>query len=152
MNIHLVLFAKNEEDYIEDFMIYYYNLGIDYIAIYDNNDDSNKLPKFISNSTKLQKYKDNYLIKHIKTYRGNQIRAYKDYIFNYNKNFNHLLIVDTDEFLDLNNYCNNIRELIEKNKNYQYISFRRINYDDNDIIERDMSTSVLENSLERLII
>ena len=32
--VHLCCIAKNEELYIEDWMLHYYSLGIDYIYIY----------------------------------------------------------------------------------------------------------------------
>lgn len=41
LKIHLVAIAKNEELYIEDWMIHYFKLGFDKICIYDNNDYSN---------------------------------------------------------------------------------------------------------------
>ena len=45
MRIHLVAIAKNEETYIEDWMIYYFELGFDKIIIYDNNDYISKIFK-----------------------------------------------------------------------------------------------------------
>ena len=41
MKVHLIAIAKNEELYIEDWMLHYFNLGFDKICIYDYT-DSNK--------------------------------------------------------------------------------------------------------------
>ena len=39
----MVAIAKNEELYIENWLLWYFKLGYDEITIYDNNDDKNWL-------------------------------------------------------------------------------------------------------------
>ena len=53
--VHLVAIAKNEDLYIEDWMIHYFNLGIDKICIYDNMSEK-PLSELINNSIKLKQY------------------------------------------------------------------------------------------------
>lgn len=173
MKIHLVAIAKSEEAYIEDWMLYYYNLGIDYICIYDNNDyslsdyssrfitlstlkdkisstnkefydyslfkDCKDLKDFLTKSNRLKSYQDKYEV--IK-WNKNQAQAYKHYLNTHKDTFDWLLICDIDEFIDLNFY-KDFKDLIHKNNNLKYISFKWINYDDNDLIERDMSKPML---------
>ena len=118
--VALFLFAKNEELYIEDFMIYYYKLGIDYIYILDNNDINKKpsLSEFLSNSNKLKDYKDKYLIEH----SNEQLKAYQNCYKNHKDEFDWFLVVDTDEFLDLNGCYANIKDLINEHKDEAMIS------------------------------
>ena len=57
LRVHLVAIAKNEDLYIEDWMIHYFNLGIDKICIYDNM-SKNPISELINNSIKLKQYFD----------------------------------------------------------------------------------------------
>ena len=142
MRVVLFVFAKNEELYIEDFMIYYYNLGIDYIYILDNNDNDKEpsLRDFLNNSQKIKDYRHKYLIEHEEYQRKSYQNCYK----NHKDEFDWFLVVDIDEFLDLNGYCNNIKELLLKHKDNEMISFKWVTYGDNELIERDMSKPVYE--------
>ena len=163
LKVHLVAIAKNEELYIEDWMLYYFNLGIDFIYIYDNNDINKKpsLSEFLSNSNKLKDYKDKYLI--IK-WQWSQNDAYKNCWNNFSNDFDWLMINDIDEFIDLNGCSNaffkqlrneeiletdyekytNIKQLLENYKNNKLVSLKWIEYGDNEIIQRDMSESAYE--------
>ena len=161
MIVHLCCIAKNEELYIEDWMIHYFNLGIDFIYIYDNNDDKSTLLKLLSHSNKLKKYKKKFLrIPFI----NKQNDAYRDCYKRFSDNFDWLLICDIDEFIDLNDCSNaffkklrneevlesdyqkyaNIKQLLENYKDSQILSLKCVEYGDNDLIERDMTKSAYE--------
>ena len=131
MNIHLITIAKNEELYIEDWILYHFLKGFDKICIYDNNDNMETLPNLLKNSIKLNSFKDKILIKH---WNGLQTDAYIDYWKS--NDFDWVSILDVDEFIDFNGFCSNIHELVESRKDDELISLKCIEYGDNEIIER----------------
>ena len=157
MKAHIVAIAKNEELYIENWLLHYFQLGFDKICIYDNNDDSNTLSQLINESNKLNDFRENILIN---TWHGSQNEAYKDYWNNHKNEFDWLFICDIDEFIDidsLRHFCdkfknsnkekyenNLIKTALERYNSYKVITLRCVEYGDNDLIERDMSKSVYE--------
>ena len=130
---HLVGVAKNEERYIEDWCLWYFLMGIDRIAIYDNNDDSKKglLENLLRNSSKLKSFKDRI---EVVPWKGWQDGAYEDYWDTHD--FDWLTINDIDEFIDLNGSANNIKELLKRYDSKQILSLKCFEYGDNGIIER----------------
>ena len=130
---HLVAIAKNEERYIEDWCLWYFRMGIDRIAIYDNNDDFKKdvLKNLLRNSSKLKYFRNR--IEVIPWERG-QDEAYGDYWKTHN--FDWFTINDVDEFIDLNGFASNIKELLKRYDSKRVLSLRCFEYGDNGIIER----------------
>ena len=162
LKVHLCCIAKNEELYIENWMLHYYSLGIDFIYIYDNNNIDKKpsLSEFLSNSKKLKKHKNKFKII---TWNGLQNHAYKNCWNRFFNDFDWLLICDIDEFIDIqsvinfnasnileaslentkdNTLKNNIKSLLEHYKDSKLLSLRCIEYGDNELIERNMSKPV----------
>ena len=130
---HLVGVAKNEEKYIEDWCLWYFRMGIDRIAIYDNNDDSKKgvLENLLRNSSKLKSFRDRI---EVIPWKGKQDEAYKNYWKTHD--FDWLTINDIDEFIDLNNSASNIKELLKRYDSKRVLSLKCFEYGDNGIIER----------------
>ena len=130
---HLVGVAKNEEKYIEDWCLWYFRMGIDRIAIYDNNDDSKKgvLENLLRNSLKLKSFRDRI---EVIPWKGCQDGAYYDYWKTHD--FDWLTINDVDEFIDLNNSASNIKELLKRYDSKRILSLKCLEYGDNGIIER----------------
>ena len=130
---HLVGVAKNEEKYIEDWCLWYFRMGIDRIAIYDNNDDSKKgvLENLLRNSLKLKSFRDRI---EVIPWKGKQDEAYKNYWKTHD--FDWLTINDIDEFIDLNGFASNIKELLSRYNHQKLLSLLCLEYGDNDIIER----------------
>ena len=133
LRCHLVAIAKNEERYIEDWCLWYFLIGIDKITIYDNNDDSKKgvLENLLRNSSKLKSFKNRI---EVIPWKGGQNEAYEDYWKTHD--FDWLTINDIDEFIQLNNYASNIKELLSRYNHQQVLSLACLEYGDNDIIER----------------
>lgn len=88
-----VLIAKNEGDYIKEWLEYHQLVGIDHVVIYDNesNDD-------------LKKQIDEYIKEGFVDYqyvsgRGMQIASYNDAVVRYKNVSKYLAFIDADEFL-----------------------------------------------------
>ena len=133
LRCHLVGIAKNEERYIEDWCLWYFLMGIDNIAIYDNNDDSKKgvLENLLKNSSKLKSFRDRI---EVVPWNWKQDAAYKHYWETHD--FDWLTINDIDEFIQLNSSETNIKALLSRYHSKQMLSLKCLEYGDNEIIER----------------
>jgi len=138
--IVLVCIAKNESQYIREFVEHHLNLGFDLICIYDNNDynsdeDYNRLlanyinqNKVIINNIRSQRYNGLQMDCYLKSY--NMLRQHGG--------FSWAFFMDVDEFLILNN-TDNIHTFFE-NPEFRYfdeVHFNWICMSDNDLIEND---------------
>lgn len=102
MKVALVCIAKNEDNYIEEWISYHLKLGFDHIFIYENNWSCNLKNEFI---TKIP-------------FNGStkQLQAYNNFIQKYSDEYQWAAFFDVDEFL-----------ILKKNKNIKdFIS----NYDE----------------------
>ena len=133
LRCHLVGIAKNEERYIEDWCLWYFLMGIDKIAIYDNNDDSKKgvLENLLRNSSKLKSFKNRI---EVIPWKGKQDEAYEDYWKTHD--FDWLTINDIDEFIQLNSSETNIKALLSRYHSKQMLSLKCLEYGDNGLIKR----------------
>ena len=131
MKVALCLIAKNENCYIREWVDHYYNLGIDKIYIYDNNDeDGEKFDDVISD------YINNGFVKVI-NYRDKKfaiMKAYKECYENFNEFYDWIAFFDTDEFLTFaDNSIKNIKTFLsdEKFSDAQGVCINWKLYDDN---------------------
>jgi hypothetical protein len=97
MKIALVCIAKNEDNYIEEWLDYYTKLGVDDIFVYQNdwrtNVERENLHKFVLDGINKQR------------------EAYNSFISDYKNQYDWVLFYDIDEFLVLKKH-NNIKEFI----------------------------------------
>jgi len=111
-NICICSIGKNENLYVREFVDYYFNLGIDKIFIYDNNDINGE--KF--ENVLMDFVKNNFVeIIDVRGLSSIQIPIYNYCYRKYNKFYDWIGFLDFDEFL-----------FIENNKtikNYIYIYF-----------------------------
>lgn len=105
--VALVAIAKDEDNYIEEWIQYYLKLGVDAIYIYQNN--------WRMNSDLIEKYPQVHAIQFDGV--AQQLKAYNHFIHHYSKNFGWGMFFDVDEFLALRKYTN-IKEWLEDYKNY----------------------------------
>lgn len=101
MNTALVCIAKNEDDYIEEWINYHIKLGFDKIFIYANDWD------YSSNNDKVCILNINGEIQ--------QVNAYNSFLNWHNKTneYNWAAFFDIDEFLVLNKH-NNVKDLLKE--------------------------------------
>jgi hypothetical protein len=93
--------AKNEDDYIKEWIEYHIKLGFDRIYLCDNNDDA-RLESFLTDYTR-----ENFLI--IYDYRGArnfQIDCYNEMIRTYKQTYAWCAFIDIDEFITLEKHSN----------------------------------------------
>lgn len=87
--------AKNEDDYIKEWIEHYLSLGFDKIIIADNNDDNTKLPKLL----------ENYISENrVQIFDCHGLKKFQLYIYNMfleERNFKWCAFFDCDEFLEL---------------------------------------------------
>ena len=103
--------GKLENNYINEFVEHYYNYGVDKIFLYDNNDINDE-----HFETKISYYINNKFVQ-VLNYRGQKKKQYKIYQKCYENNsriFDWLIFYDIDEFINLKNYRNIKRFLINK--------------------------------------
>lgn len=115
MKIALVAIAKNEDNYIDEWVDYNYKLGFDDIIIYLNNwryDFKNKKVKTIEFDG-----------------HAKQMSAYNHFIQN-NTEYDWVAFFDVDEFLVLKKY-NNIHDFINYYKNFNGIAVNWYLFGDN---------------------
>ena len=140
MEISLVCIAKNEDNYIDEWIDYHLKLGFDYIFIYQNDwryISEKENPRVIkltcdgnSNNFSLQHTVYNHFVQ-------NSI-GYTDWA----------MFMDVDEFLVLKKH-NSIKEFIEQYKDLNAIGINWFLYGDNNLQDYDESRGVLKRFTKR---
>lgn len=138
-NVVICAIAKNENEYINEWVNHHINIGISHIFIYDNNDST-----FEDVLTRIDR-KDKVTIiryndKHI---QGMQRKLYEEFYHKYNHKFNWCGFLDIDEFLvgidNVNKFFNQ-----DKFKKYDQIRIKWKLFGDDDFIDRDRNIPVVE--------
>jgi len=118
---------KNDNEYLIEFTDHYLNLGFDKIYFYDNNDDDSIQPlDILINYIKYDKVK-------IINYRNMKFddKTHRNHFF-WNFNFEWVLFVDDDEFLELKKH-NNVRKFLSTFKeDVTKIAINNLHYGDNE--------------------
>jgi hypothetical protein len=94
--------AKNEGPYILEWITYHLKLGFSHIYIYDNNDDSESLPNYLSKTElfKNEKTKNKIIIIPFPG-KGRQVEAYNNFIMHQSHKHKWVAVLDCDEFIVL---------------------------------------------------
>lgn len=116
MKIALVCIAKNEDNYIEEWLKYHLKLGFDDIFIYQNN------WRWSGEMSHVNKIEFDGLTK--------QIPAYNDFISKNNKTYDWVAFFDIDEFLVLKKH-KNIKEFINDYKDLPAVGINWVLFGDN---------------------
>jgi hypothetical protein len=118
MKIACVCIAKNEDNYIQEWVEYHIKLGFDNIFIYQNNWRT----KFCHpNLTKIEFDED----------RGDrQVYGYNKFIWDYKSEYQYAAFFDVDEFLVLKNH-KNIKDFLKDYEEHAALSFRWFYFGDN---------------------
>lgn len=98
MKVGLCCIAKMENDYINDFVNYYRQIGVDKIYIYDNNDTDYE-PLY----DRIKDFVDDNFVEIIDVRNGKnlQLPAYAHCWHNHRNEFDWMMFVDCDEYLFL---------------------------------------------------
>lgn len=97
MKVCIIAIAKNENNYINEWVDYHLNLGFDNIIVCDN-DDEPILKNVIKDSR--------VIIEDWSGFYGIQQPAYRETFIKYRNKFDWVLFIDIDEFLVLENHTN----------------------------------------------
>lgn len=121
MKVALACIAKNEDNYIDEWMLYYDKLGIDDIFIYMNDWELKTWPKEIDSKLHLIRANGEYML----------LPAYNHFIQTFYKDFDFGMIFDVDEFLVLRKH-KNIHDFLQQyaDKNIQAIGVNQWNFGD----------------------
>jgi hypothetical protein len=134
MRVALVCIAKNEDDYIEEWINYHLKLGFSKIYIYENNwrcsvknDNIVKIP-----------------------YDGEvaQTWAYNDFIQKYRNNFDWVGFLDVDEFLCLKQ-DNNVIDFLSRFNEYSGVGVNWYLFGNNNHTKKQVGLGVLERFTKR---
>lgn len=118
MRVALVCIAKNEDNYIKEWIEYNLKLGFDDVFIYQNN------------WYYPIKHENVYLIE-INGY-GKQVYAYNHFIASYYKEYDWVAFFDVDEFLVLKKH-ENVKRFIGDYKDHQSIGINWVLFGDNNL-------------------
>ena len=116
MKVALVCIAKNEDDYIHEWIDYNKKLGFDNIIIYQND------WRFVIEDPTVIKLEFDGLNK--------QVLAYNHFIKNNLNNYDWVAFFDVDEFLVLKKH-KNIKEFIQDYSDYEAIGINWLLFGDN---------------------
>ena len=119
--------AKNEEDYLQEWIEYHLKIGFDFIVLYDNN-DNNKQEEIC------KKYQQVLCVK----FKEKQYAAYNHFLKHFGEDFDYIAFIDIDEFIVFNpdQPIQNIKDFINKT-NREYYHFSWMVMDDNDLVYKD---------------
>jgi hypothetical protein len=122
MKISLVCIAKNEDNYIQEWINYHLKLGFDNIFIYENDWDS-----------KIENHKvTKYPVVGVKQ----QIPVYNEFISKHKNSYDWAAFLDVDEFLVLKKH-KTIHEFIEDYKDNDSIGVNWVLFGDNNLTKSD---------------
>ena len=142
-SVGIVAIARFEDLYINEWIQYHLGLGFNHIYVYDNSYDGEKpLSEIIS-----PMYMDRTTIVPAHNKPAFQKQAYESGYATFGKLHDYLLFIDIDEFFTLirhKDICEYVEFLEEKCPGFQDARFHWEMYDDNGVVERDMSIPVHE--------
>lgn len=131
-NISICLLTKDEQDYINEFLEWHINIGVDHFYIYDNSEDFS-----------LHKYVNNDFV-HYCTFidyskmRGQrtQINAYNDCLNKVKDETKWLAFIDTDEFIRITD-GRNIKDFLKDYEQHDGLYIKWLIYNANGQIHKD---------------
>ena len=137
IKVALCTMGKKENLYVEEFIEYYINLGIDHIFIYDDND---KDEENISNYLKKKYEKKVTIYENIKNYIKKQSNAFTNCYYNNFKEYDWFLMIDMDEYLYIINNTLKHYLLNDSFEKCDFIKFHTVIPTDNNLIHYDNRT------------
>jgi hypothetical protein len=134
MKVALICIAKNEDDYVNEWIEYHKKIGFDTIFIYQNNW---RWDKNIDNVIKIE-------------FDGNvkQVESYNHFIQNYHQEYQWGLFIDVDEFLVLKKH-KNIKDLIIDYNDSNGLSINWYLFGDNNLTFTEGDFNVIKRFTKR---
>ena len=134
MKVYLATIARLENNYIKEFVEYYYSIGIDKILLFDNNYDGEE-----NFNDVIKTYIDSGFVKLI-DYRNKsvcQLESYNEAYTKYGDECDWICFFDADEFIMFDNKYKNIKDFLSDSIFNEYDGIRLCwkNFDDNNLIK-----------------
>lgn len=132
-NVALCCIGKMENLYIKDYVEYYYNLGVNKIYLYDNNDIEGEHFEDV-----IDEYIQTNFVE-ITDFRGKthcQLKAYQDCYDKHNQEYDWIIFIDCgDEYLHLEHH-RNIQDFLTSSEfnDFDMLHINRMNYGDCDLV------------------
>lgn len=146
----ICLLAKDEDRYLDEWIMYHIGIGIDHIFIYDNG-SKNPISEFI------KRYPDDIqskitVIDFSGEYNDIQTDCYSHYLENYSQLSTWTAFIDADEFINIAHY-NSINEFLRQYDKVSVIAMDfvefnangQVKYEDKPVRERFTKRSEVEN-------
>lgn len=129
LSVALCCIVKRENEYLDEYVNYYHDLGFSHIYIYDNNDIDGEKPEDI-----IGKY-DFVSILDCRGKKVQQLLCYESCYKNYHNKYDWMAFYDADEFLTLKN-DKTIQQYLSREafKKYDCVDVCWVNYDDSNLI------------------
>lgn len=111
--------ARNEEDYLSEWIAYHLNLGFEHIFLYDNNDPNNNIRHICME----QPWGRQVTFVDYRGKTGAQLEAYNECFVTIRKYFDWIAFIDVDEFIAFGTECphTNINKYLEDIKDFDVI-------------------------------
>lgn len=130
--ICLVAILKNEEKFLDEWLVYHKMIGIDFFFLYDD-DSASSLKEFLRPHSDyihvVEWAQNNFAFKNV----GNQLAAYKHAFKNHIMNYDWVVFLDADEFIVLKKH-KNIKDFLFDFKDAAAISLHWYLYGHNGFI------------------
>lgn len=114
--VAICLFHKDENEFLPEWLEYHFDLGFDFIRIYDN---GSKIQPENTDKIKVTHWSGDH--------KGRQSEAYNYFIHQYKDKIDWCLFIDTDEYLHLNKH-KTIKEFIKDYNDEKCIYIHRLTY------------------------
>jgi hypothetical protein len=139
MRVALVCIAKNEENYLQEWVSYYKKLGFTNVFMYENNWRSNLFDD------------DKFVVKIPFDGEAQQLNSYNNFVKHHGKDYDWGAFFDVDEFLVLKKH-NNISDFLLDYKDYSSVAINWVLFGDNNhTLVVGNNYSVLERFTKRQI-
>lgn len=123
--------ARNEEDYLSEWITYHLNLGFEHIFLYDNNDpDNNNILRLYIE----QPWREQVTLVNYRGKTAAQLESYNECFTTIRKDFDWIAFIDVDEFITFGTECphTNINKYLEEIKDFDVIFINWMYYGDNE--------------------
>lgn len=146
MKCAICAIAKNENDYVNDWVKYHIDLGFDEIYLFDNNDPT---VEYVGNRID-KNYINKVIIIPVNHFKRFQKKAYNDMYKHFGKDFDWTAFIDLDEYFILNKH-NNIKDFLSTIKpNIECVRLNWQIYGDDGILNGDITIPVYKRIVKKL--
>lgn len=146
MKCAICAIAKNENDYINDWVKYHIDLGFDEIYLFDNNEPD---AEYVGNRIS-KDYLSHVVIVPVNHFKQFQKKAYNDMYSYFGKDFDWTAFIDVDEYIVLSTH-KNVKDFLQTIKpNIECVRLNWQTYGDDGIIAGDISVPVYKRIVKKL--